>query len=175
LGAVERTQWVVYRRWSARGQTQLSGAADVAVGSPPRVAKRLSSGAAVLAEALKAAVSIGGGQRVRISGSGRGLEAHADLRIQVPEGKSVAVYLGVGKAQISNVSGTILVDVASASVTAERTRGTLIVDTGSGSVSVTDAEGDVGVGTGSGRADVRGVRGPRLIVGTGSGSITASD
>src|SRR5687768_17520406 len=48
------------------------------------------------------------GREVRISGRGRdGLEAFADLRVTVPAGKSVALYLGVGKAFVTNVDGQI--------------------------------------------------------------------
>lgn len=166
---------VVYTGWGARGQTTIRVRPDGTFGSPPRMAGRVSSGAGLLAEAIKAALSGGDGQRVRISGSGRGLEAHADLRIQVPEGRSVAVYLGVGRAQVTNVNGTILVDVAAASVSAQRVRGSLLVDTGSGSVRVEDVEGDVGIDTGSGRVEVRGVRGSRLIADTGSGAITVAE
>ena len=63
------------------------------------------------------------GREVRITGRGRdGLEAYADLRVSVPKGKNVALYLGVGKAFISNVDGVIRVYVASADVAADRTR-----------------------------------------------------
>lgn len=112
-----------------------------------------------------------GGDRIRIRSSGSGLEAHADLRIRVPQGKSVAVYLGVGKVGVENVNGDLLVDVASASVASSGTRGALHIDTGSGSVRVADAEGDVSIDTGSGSVSVNGVRGGRLKVDTGSGSV----
>src|SRR5438105_10116112 len=47
----------------------------------------------------------GGAHRVRISGSGRGLEAHADLRVAIPPGKKAAVYLAVGRVSVANVDG----------------------------------------------------------------------
>src|SRR3989449_7776081 len=73
------------------------------------------------------------GHEVRISGRSRdGLEAYADLRVSVPKSKNVALYLGVGKAFVSNVEGVIRVWVASADVAADRTRGVLRVGTGSG-------------------------------------------
>src|SRR5216110_3412730 len=44
------------------------------------------------------------GREVRITGRGRGgLEAYADLRVSIPKGKNVALYLGVGKAFLANV------------------------------------------------------------------------
>ena len=51
------------------------------------------------------------GRRVRIAGSGAGLEAHADVRIAIPPGKRVEVYLAVGQAFASNVDGDLRVDV----------------------------------------------------------------
>ena len=73
------------------------------------------------------------GHEVRITGRSRdGLEASADLHVTVPAGKNVGLYLGVGKAVVTNVDGVIRVYVASADVAADRTRGTLRVSTGSG-------------------------------------------
>ena len=101
------------------------------------------------------------GREVRITGGGRGrgLEAYADLRVSVPAGKRVALHLGVGKAFVTNVDGVILVQVASADVSAERTRGTLKIDTGSGNVDVRDASGDVSLESGSGDITATGVHG----------------
>jgi len=112
------------------------------------------------------------GREVRITGRGRGLEAHADLRVSVPAGKRVAVHLGVGKAFVTNVDGVIQVQVASADVSAERTRGTLRIHTGSGHVDLRDASGDVTLETGSGDITATGVRGGRLKLQTGSGNVT---
>ena len=74
------------------------------------------------------------GGRVRITGSGSGLEAHADIVISVPEGKSVSVFLGVGDITASNVKGDLRLDTSSGRVDVTGTRGDLIVDTGSGDV-----------------------------------------
>jgi lia operon protein LiaG len=116
------------------------------------------------------------GREVRITGRGRGgLEAFADLRVTVPAGKSVALYLGVGKAFVTNVDGVIKVSVASADVSAERTRGTLRIETGSGNVDLRDAAGDVSLGTGSGDVTASIVRGTRLRMETGSGNVTLTD
>src|SRR6267378_7817083 len=53
------------------------------------------------------------GHEVRITGRGRdGLEAFADLRVSVPAGKGIALFLGVGKVFVSNVNGSIRVYVA---------------------------------------------------------------
>ena len=62
------------------------------------------------------------GRRVRISGSGGGLEAHADARIAIPAGKRVELYLAVGQAFPSTVDGDLRIDVAAANVTVDDAR-----------------------------------------------------
>lgn len=122
--------------------------------------------------------TLGGGflqtRRVRVRGSGSGTEAHADLRILVPRGRTVFVRLGVGDVVASNVDGHLDIDVHSASVSTERTRGGLRIDTGSGRVRVRDAEGDLHIDTGSGSVEVAGVRGDAVNIDTGSGSVVAN-
>lgn len=113
------------------------------------------------------------GRRVRITGSGDGLDAHADARIAIPAGKRVEVYLAVGEAFVSNVDGDLRVDVASANVTADHVKGSLLVDTGSGDVRLTDAQGDADLDTGSGTIVVAGVTGREVNLETGSGDVTA--
>lgn len=110
-------------------------------------------------------------RRVQISGNGSGLEAYANLRIGVPRGQKLDVYLGAGRAYVTNVDGTLRVDVASASVTSIGTRGQLTLDSGSGSLTVENAEGDISLDTGSGSVEVANVKGGTLHVDTGSGSI----
>src|SRR5437879_12725563 len=83
----------------------------------------------------------GGGHRVRISGSGRGLEAHADPRVAIPPGKRVAVHLAVGRVFVPNVDGALQVDVSSADVTAGRPTGPLRIATGPRRVQVPGAAG----------------------------------
>jgi len=117
----------------------------------------------------------GARNRVEISGSGRGMEAYADLRILVPRGQRVEIYQGVGDARVTSVEADLVVDAAAADVTTQRTRGALSLDTGSGSVSVTDAQGDVKLDTGSGSVTISGVRGETLKMDTGSGSIDGGD
>ncbi len=116
----------------------------------------------------------GSGDRVRIAGSGRGLEAYADLTISVPRGQRINVYLAVGEASVTNVDGEIRMDTQSAPVTASGIRGSLVVDVGSGHVDVTDVDGDLSIDTGSGAVEVAGVSGGSTLIDTGSGSVTAS-
>ncbi|HEX7238664.1 MAG TPA: DUF4097 family beta strand repeat-containing protein [Longimicrobiaceae bacterium] len=118
--------------------------------------------------------SFGRGRQVTISGTGRGTAAYADLVVQVPAGRTVAIHQGVGKVDVSNVNGNLRVNTSSAPVTTAGTRGSLTVDVGSGSVQVQRAEGDVDVDTGSGSVRLSDVRARRLHVDTGSGSVTGS-
>lgn len=115
----------------------------------------------------------GGGDRVRVRSEGSGLRAHADLRIEVPAGRDVAVHLAVGHVDSRGVSSDLTFDIGSGRVAAQGTTGRLVIDTGSGNVEVSDSEGDVEVDTGSGSVDLADVRGDRVLVDTGSGSVTA--
>jgi DUF4097 and DUF4098 domain-containing protein YvlB len=114
------------------------------------------------------------GRRVTIAGSG-GLDAYADLRVTVPMGKQVAIYLAVGKVSVTNVDGDLSVDAASAPVTSSNTRGELSIDVGSGAVHVTESRGDLSIDTGSGAVSVSNVRGESVSVETGSGEVTAAE
>jgi len=114
-----------------------------------------------------------GGRRheVDIRGSGNGMEAWADLRILVPRGKDVAVYLAVGETEVGAVEGDLLIDTGSGAVQAQGGSGSLNVDTGSGSVGVRDFRGDLMVDTGSGAVDLSGIEGGDVSVDTGSGGV----
>jgi len=115
----------------------------------------------------------GGGDRVEIRGSGRGLEAWADLRVRVPRGRDLALFLAVGDAEASGVVGNLLMDTGSGEVTARRIEGALEIDTGSGRVTVEDVQGDLLIDTGSGELEVSNVRGTRVRLDTGSGEVVA--
>ncbi len=112
-----------------------------------------------------------GGDRVEIRGSGRGLEAHADLEIEVPSGGKFALYLAVGETDVRGVVGDFLIDTGSGSVVVEDLQGSLSIDTGSGQVSVRSVVGDVSVDTGSGGVDIDDVRGEEIDIDTGSGGV----
>ncbi len=131
------------------------------------------------------------GDRVEIRGSGSGLEAWADLTVEVPAGTSIAVHLatgnstahgvtsdvrintGSGSVETTDIEGDVNVDTGSGSVTASGVKGSLHVDTGSGSVTARDVTGDVVViDTGSGGVEGRGLSASKLRVDTGSGSIS---
>lgn len=111
------------------------------------------------------------GDRMTVSGSGSGLEAYADLRVLVPAGRTVAVHLGAGEVEASNIEGQLVIDTRSGPITGRDLRGSLRLATGSGSVELTGAQGDVLIDTGSGRVRVADVAGDRLLIDTGSGGV----
>jgi lia operon protein LiaG len=94
------------------------------------------------------------GDRVTVTGSGRGLETYADMTISIPAGKTVGVFLGVGEVDVTNVNGD------------------LMVDTGSGGVVGEDIEVDeLNIDTGSGRIELDNVTSSHIRLDTGSGSV----
>jgi hypothetical protein len=115
------------------------------------------------------------GRGVRVSGQGDGLRAHADLKVRMPAGQRLSLYLAVGKVSITNVNGELLVDGHSAPVTASGTKGTVVLDVGSGPVRVSGAEGNLIVDTGSGLVEVSGFSGGELTIDTGSGGVIGSE
>lgn len=114
------------------------------------------------------------GRRVTIAATG-GMDARADLVVQVARGRRVELFLAVGSVSVTNVDGEVFVDAHSAPVTATGTKGILSVDVGSGAVKVTQADGDLSVDTGSGDVEVSRFRGQSLSVDTGSGDVTGSE
>lgn len=114
------------------------------------------------------------GRRVHVGDYRGGLDAHANMRIRVPEGQTFDLYLAVGTVSARNVNGEIRIDTHSAPVTTTETAGQLVIDVGSGHVESSDHEGDLDIDTGSGSVEVTGVRGDRLRVDTGSGGVTAT-
>lgn len=116
----------------------------------------------------------GRGDRVSIRGSGGGMEAWADITVEVPAGKTFSVYLAVGEAEARGIDGDIRIDTGSGAITAEDMAGALDIDTGSGSVHVMGMDGDLGVDTGSGSVRMENVTGSDVMVDTGSGEVVGS-
>ena len=113
-------------------------------------------------------------RRISVRGDGDGLEAHADITVRVPEGQRIAVFLGVGKIEASNVNGDISLDAASGDIRLTSVGGQLHVDTGSGNVEATTASGTLNIDTGSGDVRVTTFKGTVLDVETGSGNVQGS-
>ena len=111
------------------------------------------------------------GDRVEISSRGSGFEAYADLEIEVPRGREVALYLAVGEVEAEGVEADLRIDTGSGRVSAVSIVGELTVDTGSGSVTVRDVRGDLYVDTGSGSVTVEDVEGLEVSIDTGSGGV----
>jgi len=113
----------------------------------------------------------GSGDRVEVSSRGRGLEAYADLEIEVPRGVELALYLAVGEVEAEGVEADLRIDTGSGQVTASDITGELFVETGSGSVTVRGMSGDLSVDTGSGSVVVDDVEGSQVSIETGSGRV----
>lgn len=117
-----------------------------------------------------------GGRLVRVSSHGGGLEAYADLRIQVPQGQRIAVYIGVGELEATNVNGEIELRTYASSIRARGMQGRLVARTGSGRIALENVTVDrAQVSTGSGSVDLTGIKSDELRVSTGSGSIDGRD
>lgn len=112
-----------------------------------------------------------GGDRVRVSSRGSGLDAHADLRVEVPRGQRIDLYLAVGRITASNVDGEIRLDTHAGGVEARDMAGDLVIDTGSGGVTVRGMAGNLNVDTGSGGVEVSDVTAEEVIIDTGSGGV----
>lgn len=114
------------------------------------------------------------GRKVKILRDGSGIDAHADLDIRVPDGKTVRIYLAAGEVVVSNVDGDLTVSTGSADIRSSATSGQLVLNTGSGDVALDDARGDVTLDTGSGDVAARNVSAGDLVVDTGSGDVTGA-
>jgi hypothetical protein len=114
------------------------------------------------------------GDRVRVRGSGIGLEAWADLVIEVPSGITASVYIAAGEIDAQGVSANVRLDTGTGDVTARDISGALDVDSGSGGVTVQGVQGDLSVDTGSGSVRVSDVVGDIVELDTGSGGIVGT-
>ena len=114
-----------------------------------------------------------GARRVRISRDDGDLEAWADLRIAVPAGRSLALYLAVGRIAASNVNGRLGIEGAAAPVTIAGGAGDVSVSTGSGDVRVSGGRGAARLRTGSGDIELSSRNG-ETVAETGSGDVTGS-
>jgi len=118
---------------------------------------------------------IGKHKKVKVRGSGRGMEVWADVTVLVPEGATIYVDHGVGAIEAENLAANLRLDINSGPIDVRQTKGSVDVDTGSGSVSIDGVTGKVSVDTGSGSVDVIDCTSKTILVDTGSGSVTARD
>lgn len=112
------------------------------------------------------------GRRVRIGDEGGGLDAAADIELQIPDGVSVRLHVAYGEVTVTNVRGDIAVDVSGGNVHTTDTQGTLTIDTGSGDATIINASGMISMDTGSGDVLARNVSGAGLLIDSGSGNVT---
>ncbi len=115
--------------------------------------------------------SLLGRGRVKVSGSGSGLEVWADVVIKVPNGGDLVVRHGVGELQAANVEGELDLRIRSGKAAADSIRGNLLIDTGSGHVTVSNVTGDLNIDTGSGHVEASDIEGQRVNIDTGSGHV----
>jgi hypothetical protein len=108
-------------------------------------------------------------------GTRDGLRGWAEIEVEVPEGRALAVHLAVGEADIEGVTADGFVDLWSARARARTIAGRWLFDTGSGDVEVRGARGQLRIDTGSGRGTVEGMRGDLLDIDTGSGDVDVTD
>jgi lia operon protein LiaG len=109
--------------------------------------------------------------RIEVRSWGSGLDAHADLRVLVPNGMTLFIRTGVGETTVDNVEGTLDVSSSAGHVSVSHLRGPLTIDNGSGGTELTDVTGDVNLDSGSGGATLDGIRGGTLHMDVGSGSL----
>lgn len=113
-----------------------------------------------------------GGRTVSIRHGGGGLEAHADLRILVPEGQRLTLHVGVGEIEVANVNGLLDVRSRASAISARDVKGELTARTGSGRIDISRAElTRLQAATGSGGMDLVGITTRELRASTGSGAI----
>jgi lia operon protein LiaG len=119
--------------------------------------------------------SIRGRDRVSIRSDGPGLEAFADLVVRIPKGQKIDLYLAVGRVEVVNVEGALMVDVAAADVDIAGVKGSLLLDTGSGRIAVRDVIGNLDIDSGSGGITVERVAGDILRIDSGSGTVQGTE
>ena len=113
------------------------------------------------------------GQKITVTGDGRGLELWTDVTIAVPRGAGLVVRHGVGAVEARRIVGDLDLDTHSGAIAVEDLAGDLRADTGSGAVVANFVEGNVDVDTGSGAVALQGIEGDKVLVDTGSGGVTA--
>lgn len=111
------------------------------------------------------------GQKVTVSGKGRGLEMWADVTIAVPGGAGLRVRHGVGAVRADKVAGDLDLDTHSGAIAVAGLTGNLRADTGSGAVTASAVNGNVSIDTGSGSVEVEDIAADKVHVDTGSGSV----
>lgn len=110
---------------------------------------------ALMTRAVTDARGRAGGNRsvnnMRVSDDQGGLDAAADIEVQVPHGASLRVNVGAGDVVVNNVNRDLAVDVHAANVAVSDVKGVVDLDVGSGHSDVSNIAGSVMLDVGSGR------------------------
>ncbi|MEP6765020.1 MAG: DUF4097 family beta strand repeat-containing protein [Gemmatimonadaceae bacterium] len=112
------------------------------------------------------------GHNIRVSDDRGGLEASADIEVQVPNGVSVRVNLGAGEIVVNNVNGDLAVDAQSANLSVSDVKGVVDLEVGSGHSDIVNITGSIMLDAGSGNVVARNLNGPAISLETGSGTVT---
>jgi hypothetical protein len=113
-----------------------------------------------------------GTERIRVRGSGPGMELWADVTVRVPRGTELEVEHGVGMIAVEGVDAALKLSTRSGDVDVENSSGELAVATGSGDVELVRVQGTpLKIATGSGDVEAKDCDGDRLQIATGSGDI----
>ncbi len=111
------------------------------------------------------------GPKVKVKGSGRGLEVWADVTVRVPRDGELRVRHGVGSIRAEKIRGSCEFDLNSGDVDVRHVDGDLVIGTGSGDVAVAEVRGNLHVDTGSGDVRAAKVSAESVLIDTGSGSV----
>ncbi|MEP6779851.1 MAG: DUF4097 family beta strand repeat-containing protein, partial [Gemmatimonadaceae bacterium] len=111
------------------------------------------------------------GRTMRVSDDQGGLDAAADIEVQVPDGVSLRVNVGAGEVTVNNVNGDLAVDVQAANLTVSGVKGVVDLDVGSGHSELSNITGSIRLDAGSGNVVARNLNGPTISLDTGSGSV----
>jgi hypothetical protein len=134
-----------------------------------------------------------GSGKVRVRGSGAGMELWADVVVRVPRGATLQVEHAVGRIAAEGVDANLELATRSGDVALYDTRGELQVATGSGDIEAVRVSGtevsiatgsgnvvgsfdaeEVQIATGSGDVELATVAGLRAQLATGSGDVTVA-
>ncbi|MCP3981091.1 MAG: DUF4097 domain-containing protein [bacterium] len=119
---------------------------------------------------------LGTNKKIRVRGSGDGLELWADVTVRVPRGGELGIEHSVGNVHASNVDGELRLSTSSGDIHTEDSRGPLSVATGSGDVDVSGVDGEqIRIATGSGDVEAERLAGDKIKIATGSGDVELDD
>ncbi|MBK9776103.1 MAG: DUF4097 family beta strand repeat protein [bacterium] len=114
------------------------------------------------------------GRKVTVRGSGTGLEAWADVTVEVPAGRSFVLRHGAGEVTARGLQADLDLDTHVGAVRVDGLVGDLRADTGSGDVTVANVDGELDIDTGSGEVEVRDCKAGEARLDTGSGHVSVA-